>query len=195
MYTWTAPPEHSLKSPPMSTTLFQCLKAKEGGGGISASLVACCYPCLPFGNITVRIPGAGYGETVCCYAYTCAEQVPGGGCLLQVLLRQKFHENGLREHERCCASMVLGICCSCCGMVQMQKQQHVLARKARKHGSDTQSLVPYPPPELGGSPADMLSYLPEPLAAYGSGACPPHECAASPAWNRATPYAQNLMPP
>lgn len=177
--------------PPMSVSLFQCLKAEEGGGGISASLLAFCCPCCPFGNITARIPRARYGETACCCAYACAAQVPGGDCVLQVLLRQKFHENVLREHESCCTSLALGMCCSCCGMVQMQKQQHMLARMAREHGSDTQSLVPHLPPADDSPFPDPQSLLPEPLAAYGSGACPPHQ----PVWEFEGPYAQNRMPP
>ena len=179
----------------MSTSLFQCLEAEEGGGGIAASLLASFCPCFLFRRITSRIPGAACGETACCCAYACTEQVPCGGCLLQVLLRQKFHEAVLYEHESCCTSMALGVCCGCCGMVQMQKQQHLLARKAREHGSDTQSLVRYPPPENGSPSADTHSYLLEPLAAYGSGACPPHERAPSLAWGLEAPYAQNMMTP
>jgi len=182
-----------MSHPSLSMALFDCCKVEAGGGGVAPSAIACCCPCIPFGEIASRIPGARFGANACCCAYACADLSFGCGCLLQFLLRQKFHESALVEHEPCWVSCALGLCCSCCGMVQMQKQLHALAHAEPR--ADTQSFLPQ---GFMSSHADAQGFMPSYNSAvfpqHGPApAAPPPPPPSSGAWALGAPDADNSM--
>jgi len=150
-------------------SLCECLYVDENGeGGVLPSLLACLCPCVPFGIVASRIPGARCGAPACCAAYVAAELAATGcgGGVLQMLLRQQFHQRVLHEHESCPESCLLGCCCCCCGIVQMQKQLRARERLAGAvHGQgapagapqdsahDAPEVALLAPPEAWGEPA------------------------------------------